>query len=142
MKYLMLILFLHLRKQIQKKKQKTKNKHFVEIQGAFIIFEKSWCKLIVVTEYKDRITVKGHAGYAEIGKDIVCASISTLTQTLIKSIEDLTVDKIQYGISPGSVDIYIKTLSDETKTLIKSFFVGCKAIAEAYPENVRVITER
>lgn len=94
--------------------------------------------MIVVTEYKDRITVKGHANYAEIGKDIVCASVSILTQTLIKSIEDLTADVIQYGISPGSVDINFKTLSDETKTLVKSFFVGVKAIAEAYPENVQV----
>ncbi len=117
-------------------------KHFAEMQGAFIMLEKSWCKLIVVTEYKDRITVKGHANYAEIGKDIVCASVSILTQTLIKSIEDLTADHIQYGMSPGAVDINFKTLSDETKTLIKSFFVGVKAIAEAYPENVNVISER
>lgn len=98
--------------------------------------------MIVVTEHKDQITVKGHANYEEIGKDIVCASVSILTQTLIKSIEDLTADVIQYGISPGSVDINFKTLSDETKTLIKSFFVGVKAIAEAYPENVKVLCRR
>lgn len=97
--------------------------------------------MIVVAGYKDRITVKGHANYAEPGKDIVCASVSILTQTLIKSIEDLTTDKIHYGISPGLVDINFKTLSNETKTLIKSFFVGVKAIAETYPQNVKVILE-
>ena len=29
-----------------------------------------------------KITVKGHSGYDEIGKDIVCAGVSTLAQTL------------------------------------------------------------
>ena len=62
--------------------------------------------MIAVSVRKDRITVSGHAGFAEAGKDIVCAGVTALTQTLIKSIGDLTEDKIQYEISPGRL-IYI-----------------------------------
>ena len=85
------------------------------------------------------ITIKGHAGYGEPGKDIVCAGISTLAQTLIASIEELTEDEIHYIIKPGTVDIKHGTLSREAQLLVKSFFVGVQMIADEYPENVRIV---
>jgi uncharacterized protein YsxB (DUF464 family) len=94
-----------------------------------------------VTRYKDRITIKGHSGYAPIGQDIVCAAVSVLVQTLIQSVEELTADKIEYSMSPGTVDIKFWCLSDPSKVLIDAFFIGIKGIAEAHPNNVR-LTER
>lgn len=94
-----------------------------------------------VTRYKDRITIKGHSGYAPIGQDIVCAAVSVLVQTLIQSVEELTTDKIKYSMQPGTVDIKFWCLSDQSKVLIDAFFVGIKGIAEAHPDNVK-LTER
>ena len=54
---------------------------------------------------KDGIEISGHAGYAETGKDIVCAGVTALTQTLIRSLEHLTRDEIEYKISSGRADI-------------------------------------
>ena len=95
-----------------------------------------------VTRYKDRITIKGHSGYAPIGQDIVCAAVSVLVQTLIQSVEELTADKIEYSMSPGKVDIKFWCLSDQSKVLIDAFFIGIKGIAEAHPDNVKFISER
>lgn len=95
-----------------------------------------------VTRYKDRITIKGHSGYAPIGQDIVCAAVSTLVQTLIQSVENLTADKITYDMRPGTVDIKFWCLSDPSKVLIDAFFIGIKGIAEAHPDNVKFISER
>ena len=97
--------------------------------------------MIKVTRYKDRITIKGHSGYAPAGQDIVCAAVSVLVQTLIQSVEELTADKIKYSMQPGTVDIKFWCLSDQSKVLIDAFFVGIKGIAEAHPDNVR-LTER
>lgn len=94
--------------------------------------------MITVTRYTDSITVTGHANYAEMGKDIVCSAISTLTQTLIQAVEQLTEDKIEYSISPGKVDIKFWCLSGETKTLINAFFIGVKMVADGYPDNVKI----
>ena len=55
---------------------------------------KGWMRLIVVKINEERITITGHAQYAEEGKDIVCAAVSVLAQTLIRSIEWLTKDDI------------------------------------------------
>lgn len=94
--------------------------------------------MIEVRIRPERIEISGHAGYAEPGKDIVCAGVTALTQTLIQSIENLTDDKIEYRISPGKVEVEYRNLSGKSKTLVDSFFVGICLIAEEFPEYVKV----
>ena len=94
--------------------------------------------MITVSVRRNGITASGHAGYAPRGQDIVCAAVSTLVKVLIRSIEDLTADKIEYGIWPGMVDITYENLSEKSRTLIDSFFLGVCMIAEEYPNHVRI----
>lgn len=93
--------------------------------------------MIEVRIRPERIEISGHAGYAEPGKDIVCAGVTALTQTLIQSIDDLTDDEIEYRISPGKVEVEYRNLSEKSKTLVDSFFVGICLIAEEFPEYVK-----
>lgn len=94
--------------------------------------------MIAVSVRKDRITVYGHAGYAEAGKDIVCAGVTALVQGLIRSIESLTSDQIQYDITPGRADIYYKNLSEAGQLLVDSFFLGVRLIADEFPEHINL----
>ena len=94
--------------------------------------------MIVVNVRLDGITIEGHAGYAEAGKDIVCAGVTALVQTLVKSADDLTEDKIEYEISPGMADIHYGCLSEAGKLLVDAFFIGICMIADEFPEHVRV----
>ena len=95
--------------------------------------------MIEVKIRPDEITLFGHANYAVAGQDIVCAGATALVQTLIRSIEDLTEDKIEYSISPGWADIKDGNLSEKAKTLVDSFFVGICMIADEYPDCVRIV---
>lgn len=95
--------------------------------------------MIEITTEETEIRVTGHAGLAPQGQDIVCAGVSILFQNLIWSIEELTSDKIDYGISPGYSWVrHNKDLSEEAILLIESFFIGVRNIADAYPECVAV----
>lgn len=94
--------------------------------------------MIDITVQPDRITVSGHAEYAEPGKDIVCAAISTLTQVLIASVEELTAAKIKHAVTSGYTDIVIEESTERAQVLLDSFFIGCQMVAEQYPEYVRV----
>lgn len=94
--------------------------------------------MIEVSVRKDGITVAGHADFAEAGKDIVCAGVTALVQTLVKSADDLTEDKIEYEISPGRADIHYGCLSEAGKLLVDAFFIGICMIADEFPEHVRV----
>lgn len=95
--------------------------------------------MIEVSIHEGEIKISGHANYAAPGYDIVCAGVTSLAQTLIKSILDLTGDKIEYEISPGRVDIKYGNLSEKSKTLVDSFFIGICMIAEEFPEYVRIM---
>ena len=97
--------------------------------------------MIVVERRKDGISIRGHANYAPIGQDIVCSAVSVLVQTLIQSVEELTADKIEYSMQPGAVDIKFWSLSDHSKILINSFFIGIQRTSEAFPDNV-TLTKR
>ena len=94
--------------------------------------------MIAVSVRKDGITVNGHANYAETGKDIVCAGVTALTQTLIRALEGLTKDEIEYEISPGRADIHCGNLSKEGELLVDSFFIGVCQIADEFPDHVRI----
>ena len=94
--------------------------------------------MIVVRDREDEVTVSGHANYAGVGKDIICAGVTALTQTLIKSLNDLTEDKIEYEMSPGRADIKYRNLSKEGKLLVDSFFIGICQIVDEFPEYVRI----
>lgn len=95
--------------------------------------------MIVVDVRKGGITVSGHAGYAEAGKDIVCAGVTALVQGLIRSIEGLTRDQIQYDITPGRADIHYGNLSEEGKLLVDSFFLGICLIVDEFPEHIKFV---
>lgn len=95
--------------------------------------------MIEVNICRDTIAVRGHAGYAAQGYDIVCAGVSALFQTLLRSIEDLTEDLVEYSLAPGKADMHFRNLSEKSETLIDSFFIGVSLMAEEYPEYVRIV---
>lgn len=97
--------------------------------------------MIEVSVRKNEIKVKGHAGLAKKGEDITCAAVSILIQNLIDSIQNLTQDKIACVIESGKVIINLdfENLSEKTKTLIDSFFLGICSIANEFPNNVKVV---
>lgn len=95
--------------------------------------------MIVVSIREDEIIISGHANYSYDGYDIVCAGVTALVQSMIKSIESLTEDKIIYDISPGEADIHYENLSGKSKTLVDSFFIGICMIADEFPDNVRIV---
>lgn len=98
--------------------------------------------MIEVSYNSGQIVINGHANYALLGKDIVCAAVSTLVQTLIESVEKLTDDKIEYDMQPGKVEIKFWTLSEKSKTLMESFFIGIEEVSKAYTDYVRILEER
>lgn len=94
--------------------------------------------MINIERHKDGITIKGHAGYARPGHDIVCAAVSVLLQCFIASVEELTADELQSDMTAGNAVVRYGNLSESAQILIDSFFVGVRMIADTYPNNVKL----
>lgn len=83
------------------------------------------------------IVIEGHAGYAESGKDIICAAVSTLYLHLMNSITELT-NATGAEYLHGDSHLYcIRQLDNTADAFITAFQRSCRSIAEQNPEYVR-----
>ena len=98
--------------------------------------------MITITVKKGEITARGHADYAPVGADIVCASISTLLQTLACSAVEMRTDAKITAMTAGDFKLEYEHLSETLSVLIGAFIIGIQGVAEAYPENVKVNIEQ
>lgn len=86
--------------------------------------------------------LKGHSGYAEHGKDIVCSAVSVLAITAVNSIERLTEGIIKAETKDGYMKAkLISTDNCDAQLILKSMVLGLNMISEQYPDNV-VITNK
>lgn len=94
--------------------------------------------MVTIDHKEGCITINGHAGYAAVGHDIVCAAVSALVQTFLASVEELTTDKIKAAVNEqGQIQtIQYKSLSATGQTLLGSFLIGIQMIAESYPAYI------
>ena len=101
--------------------------------------------MIVVSVRKDGVIISGHAGYAEAGKDIVCAGISALVINTVNSIEAFTEDEFTIDVDESSARIHfmIKNKpSKESLLLLNSLILGLQRMEdEQYTEFIDIIFE-
>ena len=77
----------------------------------------------------------GHAGYSEIGEDIVCAAVSALTITCVNSIEQLVGDSFRLVTNEeeGLMDVLLEEgYHCESLLLLASLVLGLREISESY----------
>ena len=76
------------------------------------------------------LRAEGHAGYAEKGKDIVCAAVSALLQALAYSVGN--------GVIDGGNTLTVQAAqSCDNMAKFELVLDGLQLLAEQYPENVR-----
>lgn len=82
----------------------------------------------------NKVTIKGHSGYADSGKDIVCSGISTLFYAFYGYLAKRGCLKA-WQANPG--DSFI-TFNKEGKEGLLMFTEGVKMVADNFPEFVKV----
>lgn len=93
---------------------------------------------VTFTESDNKLSLRleGHAGYAEHGQDIVCASASILAYTLASIVESLDEGAT---ISLESGDSMIECESNpRTRNAFNYTKVGYSLLAHNYPQYVRL----
>ncbi len=88
----------------------------------------------------ERIDCKGHAGYADYGKDIVCASFSTMIITTINSILDFDDNAVSYT---DSNDLHIVNIKKDniTNSLLNTLVSLMKELRDNYDKNIDIKEE-
>ena len=86
------------------------------------------------------IVIKGHAKYAEYGKDIVCAAVSTMTITTINSILCLE-DSIEYEENSNILKIRVIKDTEVVHKLLDNLILELNEVHDMYPKNIEIRNE-
>ena len=91
-------------------------------------------------ELIESIKCNGHAGYADYGKDIVCASFSTMVITTINAILEFDENAISYT---ESNDLKIVNLKKDniTNSLLNNLVNMIYELKENYDKNINIKEE-
>lgn len=92
------------------------------------------------------LSIKGHAGAAEVGQDIVCASASILAYTVAQLVKDYSAtDKLKHKptimMRKGSSTITCSPKEEHLNEVKHTFFVaqtGLNLLAHNYPQYVDI----
>lgn len=86
------------------------------------------------------VNITGHALYADYGKDIVCASVSSIVITTINAILNIDQESIEYKENNG---ILIKNIKKDeiTNILINNMLNMLKELSNDYQNNIQIREE-
>ena len=101
---------------------------------------------VTFTESPEKLSLRleGHAGYAEHGKDIVCASASILAYTLASIIDSFDDDVETFiNLASGDTTIGCRCKDDQTYTKVANAFrytqIGYALLEHNYPQYVKLM---
>lgn len=95
-----------------------------------------------------KMTVTGHAGFAEKGKDIVCAAVSALVETLTQYLDKVKSEggTVRYRETTADGDVAVEVLptakaAEKVNAVWDAIYDGICSTARVYGRNVTVWTE-
>jgi hypothetical protein len=93
--------------------------------------------MIKVNINKNKIIISGHANFDNVGKDIVCASVSSIIYTSINAILSINENAIKFE---DKKDLIIEIISNDniTKKLIENMILLLKELEKEYPKNIKI----
>ena len=90
--------------------------------------------MIKVEKKCDYIKIYGHADFDTLGKDIVCASVSSIIYTTINGLLNINQKSIKFSDNDEYMKIEILSNDDMIEML--------KELSRKYPKNIEVINEK
>ena len=92
-----------------------------------------------------QVECKGHSGYADEGEDIVCAGISSITQTALLGLQKVANVKVDYKIDEKTGYLMFKIVEDldeakrrDCDAILETMLVGIKDLQDGFSKYIKV----
>ena len=85
-----------------------------------------------------KITFKGHANYADYGKDIVCAAVSSTMLCTINAILSINKNSIEVLEQDNIYTINVIDNNDITIKLLNNMIRCLESLEKQYPKNIEI----
>ncbi|MEF9990782.1 MAG: ribosomal-processing cysteine protease Prp [Romboutsia sp.] len=85
--------------------------------------------------------LKGHAEYAEIGYDIVCAAVTSNSVSVINSLDKLVKVEFEKVLGQeGHIECIVKDSHlEKAQLLLNHFQLAIEEIKREYPKNIKIL---
>lgn len=83
------------------------------------------------------LEVSGHANYANIGKDIVCAGVSSIIVGGINALEDYK-DNIKIINANDVLGVEIKQSNQNIQIILKTILIQLETIQDSYGKYIKI----
>lgn len=94
---------------------------------------------ITVDKKMHTIFISGHSGYEVAGKDIVCASVSSIAITTVNAILKIDEDALQYEQADGFLKITLLKQNDIISLLITNMLELLEQLQTQYSKFLKII---
>ena len=102
------------------------------------------CEFFTQDDRINGFSVSGHSGYAEAGKDIVCAAVSAVVTMAEATINDVCGAKAKVRVKDeqARITLTLPTSCDEEETVqavLAGMMVTLLSLQEDYPDFIEVL---
>lgn len=91
------------------------------------------------SNYIKKVRVTGHANYDDYGKDIVCASVSSIVITSINLILKMDNECISVIQKEGLIDLTVLKEEKDVNRILENMLDMLKELSKEYEKNVKII---
>ena len=85
-------------------------------------------------------TVRGHAGLAPAGEDVLCAAVSSAAYLTANTLTDVCRAPCDVTVSDGEMTVRLSGQNaNSVQDLLKGFSLHMRELSRQYPEKLKVI---
>ena len=97
-----------------------------------------WVKVKTREDRICALEITGHAGFAASGKDIVCASLSSIVISSINLMLRFDEGCLSYNKSEGLIEVNILKHNDTTDKVLLNMIDHLKELEKNYKDNIKI----
>ena len=97
--------------------------------------------MIRLTIKNNIITITGHAGYDDFGKDIVCSAVSSIVITSINLALRFDKESLKYEENTDKLTIEVIKCDKNTTIIMENMIKMLEELASTYKKNIKIIKE-
>ena len=93
-------------------------------------------KVVYNKDFKN-LKIAGHAGYADKGKDIVCASASSIILSSLNLAIEFNKD-VKYTDDLNKIEIINNTNDENVTKVFSNMILSLEELERQYPDNIKI----
>ena len=97
--------------------------------------------MIKINLSKNKVIISGHANFADYGKDIVCAAVSSIVTTSVNDIYVINREALNYNDDGKTITIEVIKDDDLVYRILNNLQELLINLCEDYPKNIKIERE-